>query len=114
VAAGRPTNQCLSLTIHDIQSKEGKLRIREGKGRKDRIVPIAQEMLQDLRHYYRFHRNPLLIFPNVGRGVQRGSSLSERMRNATRPMPHGSLQRLLVVAREQLQIPDAKPHTLRH
>jgi len=36
------------------------------------------------------------------------------MRSATSPMPHNSLQRLLVEMRKALQLPEATPHTLRH
>lgn len=111
---GLRLSECLSLTIHDVDGDGGKLRIRQGKGMKDRMVPIASDMLADLREYYRFHRNPLLLFPNAGRGIQNGDELKARMRSATTPMPHGSLQRLLVVARGELNIPDATVHTLRH
>jgi hypothetical protein len=64
------------------------------------MVPLADEMLEDLRGYYRFHRNPLLLFPNVGRGHQQGASLAERMHNATTPMPASSLRHLIVVAQQ--------------
>lgn len=111
---GLRLSECLSLTVHDIKGEEGKLLIRQGKGLKDRVVPIAAEMLEDLREYYKFHRHPLLIFPNAGRGIQRGDELKARMRAAKTPMPQGSLQRLLVVARKELNIPDATVHTLRH
>jgi len=111
---GLRLSECLSLTIHDIKGEEGKLLIRQGKGLKDRVVPIASEMLEDLREYYKFHRNPLLIFPNAGRGVQEGPALQARMHAATTPMPQCSLQRLLVLARNELNIPDATVHTLRH
>ena len=36
------------------------------------------------------------------------------MHRATSPMPLGSLQRLVVVARKELGLPDATVHTLRH
>ncbi len=111
---GLRLSEGLSLTIYDIKGEEGKLLIRQGKGLKDRMVPIASDMLEDLRAYYRFHRHPLLIFPNVGRGIQHGAELKARMRSATTPMPHASLQRLLVVARKELNIPDATVHSLRH
>ena len=111
---GLRLSECLSLTIHDIKGEEGKLLIRQGKGLKDRVVPIAHDMLEDLRTYYRFHRNPLLVFPNAGRGIQNGSELRTRMHAAGTPMPHCSLQRLLVLARKELNIPDATVHTLRH
>jgi len=111
---GLRLSECLSLTIHDILGTERKLVVRHGKGARDRVVPLATPMLEDLRTYYRFHRHPLLLFPNVGRGHQSGAGLAERMRQATAPMPHSSLQRLLVVARKHLNIPGASVHSLRH
>jgi site-specific recombinase XerD len=36
------------------------------------------------------------------------------MHQATCPMPHSSLQRLLILARKQLNIPPASVHSLRH
>lgn len=112
---GLRLSECLSLTIHDIKGKEGKLIIRQGKGLKDRVVPLAEDMLEDLRAYYRFHRHPILIFPNVGRGRQCDpDELARRMHEAQSPMPGGSLQRLLVLARKEINLPDATPHSLRH
>jgi len=55
-----------------------------------------------------------LIFPNVGRGGHDPKVLAERMRQATCPMPHSSLQRLLIIARKELNIPAASAHSLRH
>lgn len=112
--AGLRLSECLNLTVHDIQGNDGKLIIRNGKGGKDRMVPLSVEMLQDLRAYWSFHRHPLLIFPNVGRGQCRTEDLARRMREATAPIPVSSLQRLIVVARKELDLPNATVHTLRH
>jgi site-specific recombinase XerD len=111
---GLRLSECLNLTIHDILGSEHKLRIRAGKGGKDRVIPLPAAMLRDLRDYYRFHRHPLLIFPNAGRGDNTPGALARRMHAATSTMPHNSLQRLLVLARRELNLPDATPHTLRH
>lgn len=111
---GLRLSECLSLTIHDVMSEEGKIWIRDGKGRKDRMVPIATAMIEDLRAYWGVHRHPLLIFPNVGRGVCTPDKVAGRMHKATSPMPVSSLQRLMVVARKELDIPHATVHTLRH
>ena len=78
------------------------------------MVPLAPEMVQDLRRYWAFHRHPVLLFPNAGRGPCSPDNLAERMRGARSPMPLGSLQRLVVVARKELGLPDATVHTLRH
>jgi site-specific recombinase XerD len=111
---GLRLSECLSLTIHDIPRDENKLWIRAGKGNKDRMVPLPAPMVEDLRRYWAFHRNPLLIFPNAGRGNQHDKSLRERMHAASEPMPVSSLQRLMIVARKQLNLPDATVHCLRH
>lgn len=111
---GLRVSECLSLTVHDILGKERKLWIRGSKGHKDRMVPLPAPLVEDLRAYWRIHRHPLWIFPNVGRGHQEGGKLAERMGGASATMPISSLQRLLVEARKELNIPDATPHTLRH
>jgi site-specific recombinase XerD len=111
---GLRLSECLSLTIHDIPSNENKLWIRDSKGHKDRMVPLPTPMVEDLRRYWAFHRNPLLLFPNAGRGHHDIESLRARMREAADPMPVSSLQRLMLVARKALNLPDASIHTLRH
>lgn len=113
---GLRLSEFLSLTIHDIQGDENKLWIRSGKGHRDRLIPIADSMVEDLRRYWAFHRNPLLLFPAAGRGGQLNpAKVAQRMRAANRPMPYGSLQRLFVAARRELLLPErATVHTLRH
>ena len=111
---GLRVSEALGLTVHDIRGDENKLLVRGGKGHKDRMVPIATEMVEDLRNYWKYHRNPLWLFPNAGRGQQQGEALASRMREAKATMPISSMQRLLVLARKELDIPDATPHTLRH
>jgi site-specific recombinase XerD len=112
--AGLRLSECLSLTVDDILGEERKLMVRDGKGAKDRMVPLGREMVEDLRAYWKFHRHPVLIFPNAGRGPCSPDKLAARMRRAKAPMPLCSLQRLVVVARKELGIPDATVHTLRH
>lgn len=111
---GLRVSECLSLTIHDIDAKGGKLWIRKSKGGKDRMIPISHAMIEDLRRYWSVHRHPLLLFPNVGRGPCPPADVARRMHEATRPMPVSSLQRLVVAARKQLNIPVCTMHTLRH
>lgn len=111
---GLRLSECLGLTIHDIRGRENKLLIRNSKGHQDRLVPLPTAMWRELRRYWAFHRHPLLIFPNVGRGDNNPQALAARMHSATCPMPTSSLQRLVVVARKQLNIPAASVHSLRH
>jgi len=111
---GLRLSECLSLTIHDIDAQGGKLWIRKSKNHKDRMIPISQTMIEDLRRYWSFHRHPLLLFPNVGRGDNDRQLTAARMHAADRPMPLSSLQRLIVEARTELNIPVCTLHTLRH
>ncbi len=111
---GLRISECLALTIHDIDAQGGKLWIRDSKNKKDRMVPIAQNMIEDLRRYWAFHRHPLLIFPRIGRGDSDLEKTAERMRTADRPIPVSSLERLMVMARQELGIEKCTTHTLRH
>ena len=111
---GLRLNECLALTIHDIKGTENKLLIRNSKGHQDRVLPLPTCLWRELQAYWKFHRHPLLLFPNVGRGENTPQALAQRMHQATMPMPCSSLQRLLIAARKELNIPAAKIHTLRH
>lgn len=113
-ACGLRLSECLALTIHDIAGRDHKLFIRDSKGHRDRVVPLPTALYQELRRYWSFHKHRLLIFPNVGRGDNNPQALAERMRHATSPMPCSSLQRLLIVARKELNLPVATIHSLRH
>jgi len=111
---GLRISECLALTVHDIDAAQGKLWIRDSKNHKDRMVPIAQSMIEDLRKYWAVHHHPLLIFPSIGRGDNDVAKTAERMRSAHRPIPVSSLERLMVAAREELGIAKCTTHTLRH
>lgn len=111
---GLRLSECLALTIHDIKGTENKLLIRNSKGHQDRVVPLPTSLWHELQSYWKVHRHPLLIFPNVGRGDTDLKVVAQRMHQATAPMSRESLQRLLVVARKQLNIPAATLHSLRH
>lgn len=111
---GLRLSECLNLTVHDIIGRKNKLLVRSGKGGKDRIVPLPATMLEDLRTYWSFHRHPVLLFPNAGRGDNDRELHRRRMHNAISPMPHNSLQRLLVEMRKELKLPEATSNTLRH
>jgi site-specific recombinase XerD len=113
-ACGLRLSECLALTIHDIGGAENKLFIRNSKGHQDRVVPLPTCLYHELKRYWLFHRHRLLIFPNAGRGDNDRQALAQRMSQATQPMPCSSLQRVLILARKQLNIPAATLHSLRH
>ncbi len=73
---GLRKSEALSLKTGDIDSKRMFVHIRNGKRRKDRMIPMPPQTLEMLRSYYKTHRHPSLIFPEAkqGKTVDRLSS----------------------------------------
>lgn len=101
--------EALALEVSDVDSERMVIRVRRGKGGKDRDVPLPDSTYQLLRSYWLTHRNPKLLFPALGRGGKQG-------RTATRPMGQGSVQ--AAMQRVLKELPKIKKHatihTLRH
>lgn len=55
------------LKVSDIDSGRMVIHVEQGKGAKDRYVPLPKRTLVELRHWYKTHRNPHWIFPAAGR-----------------------------------------------
>jgi site-specific recombinase XerD len=64
-ATGVRRAEAAALKLTDIDSARMVLHIQEGKGRKDRDIPLSPVLLQELRqHYRRLHRKPdVWLFP---------------------------------------------------
>ena len=62
---GLRMGECLSLELTDIDSDRGLLHIRCSKQYKDRYVPITDEMIKELRAYYRVCRPHKYLFEGV-------------------------------------------------
>jgi len=56
------------LQICDIDSARMVVHVRNGKGGKDRYIPLPKRTLQLLREFWQIHRNEEWLFPRVGRG----------------------------------------------
>lgn len=106
---GLRLSEGLNLTVHDIDGQRMRIHVRAGKGAKDRFVPLPKDTYELLRRYWVTHRNPLLIFPALGRGLRDG-------RTADHPMDVNSVQGALhrAVNRAGITHPGIHMHTLRH
>lgn len=99
---GLRLSEGLNLTIHDIDSETMLVHIRDGKGGKDRMVPISEQTLLALRHYWKTHRHERLLFP----GLQK---------NTTTHMDKGGVQKALKRVLADCRITKLiSPHSLRH
>src|SRR5207244_7600319 len=67
---GLRVGEAIRIQLKDIQGKENppRLHVVNGKGGKDRYVPITAAMVEELRQWWRTHRNPKWLFPSPGRG----------------------------------------------
>jgi len=99
-ACGLRLSDVLNLEVNDIDSARMMVHIRQGKGHKDRLVPLSAKLLQELRAYWRCYRPKRWLFPNK---AQSG------------PLCGGTVQRLFQRIRKSAGIKKpASLHTLRH
>ena len=62
-ATGLRVSEVTRLRVEDIDSPRGVIHIRQGKGRKDRLVPLSPVLLQVLRTYWRALHPRSWLFP---------------------------------------------------
>lgn len=108
-ACGLRLSEALALQVSDIDGARSMVHVHRGKGAKDRYVPLPQETLALLRCYWRVHKNPVLLFPALGRG-------GKLRPTARHPMAIDSVQGALRDARHGAGIVKRRVtiHTLRH
>jgi len=90
------------LQVKDIDGGRQLLHICQGKGNKDRYIPLPDPCLKMLRQHWLTHRHPVWLFPSPN-----GES--------DRPMSENGLQRAFRAAVREVGIhKKATVHTLRH
>ena len=102
-ACGLRISELLNLQVTDIDSARMVVNVRQGKGAKDRQVPLSARLLRELRTWWSMHRRKPWLFPGC---IER---------TWDKPMQATCVQRMMqkVVARAKLKKP-ATMHTLRH
>jgi integrase/recombinase XerD len=99
---GLRLSEGLNLTIHDIDKSTMLVHVRDGKGGKDRMVPMPELTLLALRGYWKTHRHETLIFP--------GTHV-----NAKTTMDKGGVQKALKRVLQDCRIQKRiSPHSFRH
>jgi integrase/recombinase XerD len=98
--AGLRVFELVALEVSDIDSKRMVIRVRNGKGRKDRYVMLSTTLLEVLRVYWRAYRPVSLLFSGKGNNKQLTySTVYRACRGAAR---RAGLDK------------EVSPHTLRH
>jgi site-specific recombinase XerD len=99
-ACGLRLTEGTQLQVSDIDAQRMLVRVHQGKGGKDRLVPLAPRVLELLRAYWQRQRPRPWVFP---------------ARDGSAPLPPTSLQKTFKAVVRQSGIPkDASIHTLRH
>jgi integrase/recombinase XerD len=92
--------ELVRLKVEDIDSKRMVIHVHQGKGSKDRDVPLSQKLLETLREYWRQVKPKTYLFP--GRGED-----AHLTTKAVWHACHGAVERAGI----QKKI---SPHSLRH
>jgi integrase/recombinase XerD len=99
----RRAELCL-LKVEDIDSTRMLIHIRQGKGGKDRDVPLSPKVLETLREYWRWMKPKTYLFPGTVNGSR-----------ADKPITHKILWEACREAAQRAGITKAvRPHLLRH
>lgn len=61
-SCGLRRSELLNLKLNDIDSKRGLVIIRKGKGRKDRVTPLSEKVLNMLRDYFKAYQPKEWLF----------------------------------------------------
>jgi integrase/recombinase XerD len=84
-SGGLRLSEVLHLRVEDIDSERMTIRVRQGKGRKDRYVMLSAVLLDVLRGYWRDYRPRTWLFPaNHGDRPMSGTSIQRTIRHAAR------------------------------
>ena len=64
-AAGLRVSELVGLRVADLDSSRMMIRVRQGKGQKDRYTILSRRLLRELRLYWRSERPPMWLFPGA-------------------------------------------------
>ena len=70
---GMRRSEVVHLKVSDIDSKRMIIRVTQGKGAKDRDLPLSPELLETLRAYWRWRKPKEYLFPS--RGERKGADV---------------------------------------
>jgi site-specific recombinase XerD len=99
-SAGLRVGEVVRLRIDDLDTERGMIRVRSGKGRKDRYTLLSDRALRDVQTYIRLYAPTSWLFPGA---------------RPTRPLNIRTAQHIVAAARAKAGVTArASAHTLRH
>jgi site-specific recombinase XerD len=100
-STGMRLSEIAALKITDIDSKNMRIKVVQGKGAKDRYTILSEQVLQELRAYYIIYKPVIYLFNGTRKGC---------------PISHRSIQHLVqkALAQAGLNSKNYTVHTIRH
>ena len=83
-SAGLRRSEAQNLTVKDIDSKRKIIKIKGAKGKKDRYVPLSENLLQLLREYYKVYKPKHYLFEGKNGGKYSFTSMSKVLKRSAR------------------------------
>src|SRR5262249_1499911 len=77
--AGLRRGELCHLKVRDIDSQRMVLRVEQGKGGRDREVPLSPTLLTALREYYRWMRPQTYLFPGTRNGWRADAPITAKV-----------------------------------
>lgn len=100
-STGMRLSEIANLKIEEVDSKQMRIRITAGKGKKDRYVPLSAMLLQELRLYFIQYRPEKFLFNGAGKGRKYAPRTIQRIMQLT-------------LMKAGLQNKNYSIHTIRH
>lgn len=82
-STGMRLSEIANLKIGEVDSKQMRIRITAGKGKKDRYVPLSPLLLNELRLYYIQYRPEKFLFNGAGKGRKYAPRTIQRIMELT-------------------------------
>lgn len=99
-AAGLRVSEATNLKVNDIDSKRMLIRVRQGKGNKDRYTILSEVNLSLLRTYWKECRPKTWLFPGI---------------TSDKPITTRTIQKVFQMSKEKAKITkEVSVHSLRH
>jgi len=102
-ATGLRRAELCRLKVTDVDSERMVLHVRQGKGNRDREIPLSPKLLETLRAYWRWRKPQTYLFPSLIHGRRDQPIDSKTVWYAVRKAAHRAGIKKKV-----------SPHTLRH
>jgi site-specific recombinase XerD len=83
-SAGLRRSELINLKIIDIDSKRMVIKIKQGKGRKDRLTLLGVSMLEKLRAYYKQYKPNIYLFEGPNGSQYSATSIQKIIKRAAK------------------------------